>query len=147
MPKITNIANFIEGAQADVKEVLQGYQSLWQGLAETDTDPPVAVNLTNQTITAEAEFYMAGVSGGAISSLEKIAGMSKQSLTVSIDADQTSNTGAFTVFIPENLYTAEIPPDASTLPLAVIYFKRTAGQEIRISRTVIGFRRGSATDG
>ena len=145
MPKISNINEFISGASPDIKEVLRGYQSLWQGLVEDSAGDPV--DLSSQTITASAEFYTASVSSGAISSLEKVSGKSKRDLTVTIDADQTSNPGKFTMLIPADLWSDEIDIDVDILPLAVIFMKRTAGQEVRISRTLIAFRRGEATDG
>ena len=122
---------------------------MWNGTVRED--PPVGsapgtlgdpISMTGGSITAECEFYMASVSGESISDFVKIAGSTTRTLNVILDADQVANPGRFSMVIPHDIYTAEIPLDATTLPVVLIYIKIAVGStEMRVGRMLIAIRR------
>lgn len=152
--RIRNLREFIPGAGSVLKEVIQGYQSVWHGTVRAEAPAGSApgtlgdpISMTGGSITAECEFYMASVSGESISDFEKIAGSVTRALNIVLDADQAANPGRFSIVIPHDIYTAEIPLDATTLPIVLIYIEITLGTEQRVGRMLIAIRRGEATDG
>lgn len=143
--KISNLSQYVPGAGSVLVEIIQGYQSTWIGTVK-DADK-VPIDLTGAQIEVETEFYLATVTGGSIDRFVPLAGSRKRVLAVQIEADQAATPGRFTLTVPHDLYTAEIPINTDELPVAVVYIKTKLKTEIRIRRMALAFRRGFATDG
>lgn len=125
--------------------VRNGYESLWQNKIKDSAG--VGIDLSSATITVEVDFWMTTLVGTSITTFEQVAGSSKRSLTVTIDADQTANLGVWTLAVPSDLWTDSIPLDTTRLPLVVAYVTVTSGTETRTEVFAIAIRRGKATDG
>lgn len=146
MSLLSNIGTVQIGEEnIPLKSVIQGYASLWEGRILDDSDHPIS--LAGAALDCEVEFMTANVTVSAtsatISRFEPIEGIPRRTLVVTVDPDQSANPGEFTVAIPDDLYTAEIPPNITTrVPIAVGYFRRVTGTEKRVVRFILVFRRG-----
>ena len=146
MARITNLSEVIGPGRPFLVEVINGYASNWNG-AITNASTNAGIDLSSATITCEVDFWMATLSGTTVTAFAQVDASLKRALTVTIDADQSANPGDFILAIPSDLWTEEISLDARELPMAVAYLKIVRGTETRVTRFVIAFRRGEATDG
>ena len=119
---------------------------MWNG-SITNSTTNAGIDLSTAVISCEVDFWMATLVGTSITNFEQQAGSIKRDLAVDVDADQTANPGVFTLTIPSDLWTDEIPIDVNQLPMVVGYLKIVRGTETRVTRFVMAIRRGKATDG
>ena len=152
MSRLSDIGTVQVGEDSvPLKVVTQGYGSTWMGQVNDRNGRPL--NLDGSVITAKVEFMKANINVtttlGAVSvsvtGFTPIDDMVDVDLVVAKLTNQSTpaNTGKFTVVIPTNLYVAEIPPDiTSNVPVAIGYIKRVSGNETRVARFIIAFRRG-----
>ena len=145
--RVSGIENYLGGADnVQALSYLQGEQLKYTGTVEDENSN--AINITNYTISARAEFFKGTVkvqSGTAqISSLvdNTETGVVDVSLTVT-KTDEAN--GKFQLVIPSTFYAPEVPIDATTeVPIGVVYLRFSDGAstpEIRESRMVIIIRR------
>ena len=129
------------------REVIQGYEGPWTvNILDKDMIP---INLTGQTLTAQAQYYMVNTNAsgpvqGSFVPILKSDGTPRDpfEMAIAIDSDQVNNPGRTILQIPANLYTDEIPLDATIIPCAIIVVEYGFSGNTRPFRGGILFRRG-----
>ena len=150
MARLSEIGSIVIGEDSvPLKIVVQGYASTWHGIFEDAGDTPI--NLTGATVSCKVEFgtfkLIVNRTGPTAAAGSFVVDTTKDEvdLVVEKDPDQGANPGKFTVAIPANIYTDDIPPDiTSDVPVAIGYLKYAKGTETRVARFLMAFRRGDS---
>ena len=142
MSRISTISQFVPGEMAFFREIIQGYAGAWT-ININDKDG-IPINLAGQTLQAQAQYYMVDTtpSGPVPGSFTPIEDIANRDLSITIDSDQTNNTGKSVLQIPGNLYDGEIPIDATRIPCVIIVIDYGFGVNVRPFRGGILIRRG-----
>ena len=121
-------------------KIVQGYKSVWTFTITDANDDPI--DLSSWTISAEAEFHLAMVTDEGFSSPSTAKGTTPKEITVTIDPDQTTNTGVYRMHIPSDLYQGDIQLASERVPVAIIYETFEFESERRVERSAVSIRRG-----
>ena len=134
--------------ETDYLIVRQGFQTLSTGEITDAIDIPI--DISDWTVSIKVEFYNAKFTppsdtdraSGSITNFILLADTPVRDLTITLDSDQVNNPGRFTVLIPEDLYTGNIPLDTDDVVVGVAYLKLEFSMEKRTPLFFIVYRRG-----
>ena len=152
MPRISYIEGYNAGEISDAQEWIVGDSDTIVGSWDTDTAPIEPVDLTGASIRLEFEFYTAMVREVLEQGEVKIdvrelvldTARPVRVLQAVVDADQVVNTGAFTWFMPADIYAGNPKPDIEErVPVAIVFMVRTIGIQNHTERFLTVFRRGA----
>ena len=156
MPRISQTQEIAGLGVSDALEWVNGDSATFEGLWETDEDPPQPVDLTGAAIEIVFVYAFATVRQGAnargnrgddlvnISNIVRDATQTPRTIACTVlDQAVTANVGRFDWFLPTDLDARDPALDIQEqVPVIIAYLTRRIGSETLTERFAIIIRRG-----